>query len=182
VTVDAVDITAFPAANVDSVIHGLITIDAAHHEVHEGEMFYAEHTASVNNGANMDMLLTIGAKEAHLVFNVSAGGQSSIYLYESPTVANGTTVPVYNMKRASLTAALTTVKHTPSVSGVGATPLVNGRVVSGGTSPTTRVGGGIRSGTEWILKPSTSYLLRVTNDSGSTVLINTALEFYEETV
>lgn len=156
-------------------------IDTVHHEVHEGEMYHASYTASVANGASLDLLFTLASKEAHTVFEVFAGGQVTIYLYENPTTtAAGTAVPAYNMKRSSNNTPGAAVTHTPTVTATGSTALVNGRILPGGTSPQTRVGGGIRQGVEWILAPTAKYLLRVTNTSGSTISVNVALEWYEE--
>ena len=100
--------------------------------------------------------------------------------YEAPTVAAGTAVTIYNMKRNSANVPLSTLKHTPTVTDVGAVALINGRILPGGNSPTTRVGGGIRSGAEWILAPNTQYLMRVVNTSGAAIAANVVLEWYEE--
>jgi len=167
----------------DEMTGAALVIDTIHHEVHEGEMFHASHTnGSVSNGAKVDMLLVTGAAvETHVSWEVFAGGQVTVYLYEGATTsANGTAITVYNMKRNSLNAPDGVVTHTPTVTATGTTALVNGRILPGGTSPTTRVGGGIRSGAEWILKPGTKYLMRITNTSGGTIAINVALEWYEE--
>ncbi len=165
----------------DETTGAALVITTEHHEVHEGEMFHAGRTvASLANGGNMDLLLTTGTKECHTVFEVFAGGQVTVSLYEGPTVADGTAVPVYNMKRSSANTALATVKHTPTVTDVGEVALVNGRILPGGTSPTTRVGGGIRQGIEWVLAPETDYLLRVNNSSGGAIAVNAGLEWYEE--
>lgn len=169
----------------DETTGAALVIDTVHHEVHEGEMFHASHTnGSVSNGANVDVLLATGAAvETHASWEVFAGGQVTIYLYEAPTVsANGTALTVYNMKRDSLNAPDGLLYHTPTVSATGSVALVNGRILPGGTSPTTRVGGGIRSGAEWILAPDTLYLLRVANTSGGTIAVNVVLEWYEEAV
>lgn len=167
--------------NADPATGAPLIIDTVHHEVHEGEMFHASYTdGDVADDASVDMLLTVGAKECHATWEVFAGGQVSVYLYEAPTVADGTPITIYNMKRASANTPLSTVKHTPTVTATGTTALVNGRILPGGTSPTTRVGGGIRSGTEWILAPDTAYLMRVTNDSGAGIPINVVVEWYEE--
>lgn len=167
----------------DSTTGATITMDVVHHEVHEGEMFHVSHTVtSAANGANVDVQLTTGAKEAHTAWEVFAGGQVTVYLYEAPTTSGGTALTPYNMKRASTETPTAAVVHTPTVTSVGSVALVNGRVLPGGTSSQTRVGGGIRSGAEWILKPSTKYLMRINNSSGSTIAVNVALEWYEETV
>ena len=157
-----------------------VIIDSVHDEVHEGEMMHAEYyAASVNNNASVDVLITTGESEAHAVMNLSAGGSCVAYLYESPDATGGTAITCYNMKRDNSRVPSATVEHTPSVSGTGSTALIAGRLIPGGTSQTTRVGGGTRTGTEWILAPSTKYLFRVTNISGSTVGVSVAVEFYE---
>lgn len=169
---------------IDHTTGALIVMESVHHEVHEGEMFHASYTASsLANGNNLDMLLVVGASEVHATWEVFAGGQVTVTLYEAPTIqaaGDGTAVTAYNMKRASTNAPTATVFHTPTVTATGTTTLVNGRILPGGTSPTTRVGGGIRSGAEWILKPSTKYLMRANNSSGGAIAINVALEWYEE--
>lgn len=168
----------------DETTGAALVMDVVHHEVHEDEMFHVAHTnGSVANGASLDMLLTVGAKEAHTAWEVFAGGQVTVYLYEQPTIQEGgagTALNVYNMKRSSLNSPTSIVTHTPTVSAVGTIPLVNGRILPGGASPTTRVGGGIRSGAEWILAPTKKYLMRVTNTSGAAIPINIVLEWYEE--
>lgn len=139
---------------VDDTTGALLTIETIHHEVHEGEMFHAGYTvASLANENNVDVLLVCGAKEVHATWEVFAGGQVTVTLYEAPTITEGnegTALTEYNMKRASSITALSAVYHTPTVGATGTTTLVNGRILPGGNSPQTRVGGGIRSGAEWI--------------------------------
>lgn len=165
----------------DIITGAQLTIDVSHHEVHEGEMFHAEYTnASVSDAASVDVLLRTGAKDAHTVFDVYAGGQARVYLYESVTVTTtGTAVTPYNMNRTYSLTPTVGISQTPTVL-VGSTVLVNGRVLPGGASQQTRVGGGVRQGVEWILKPDTNYLIRATNTSGSAVPINVVTEWYEE--
>ena len=158
----------------------VITIESTHHEVHEGEMFHAGYSASVLNGANLDFQLTTGAKDTHSTWEVFAGGLVTVSLFEAPTTSGGTAVAAYNMHRGSPNTPQSAVVHTPTVTDTGSVALVNGRILPGGTSPTTRVGGGIRAGAEWILKSNTKYLLRVNNGSGGTIAINAVLEWYEE--
>ena len=167
----------------DATTGAALIMDTVHHEVHEGEMFHAAYTnSSVANGANLDLQLTTGAKEAHTTWEVFAGGQVTVSLYEAPTTSGGTAVTAYNLKRSSTNTPTGAVAHTPTVTATGTVTLVNGRILPGGNSPQTRVGGGIRSGAEWILKPATKYLMRVNNSSGSTIAVNCVLEWYEEDV
>lgn len=162
--------------------HGnvLVAMDSLHHWVHRGFMFQAEYVnASLNNGANLDILLETGAEDTHLQYLVNAGGACRVYLYEGPTALRGTEVTPYNMRRA-MANRLPTMKisHTPTVSATG-TELVPGRYLPGGTSPTTRVGAEVRAGTEWVMKANTTYLIRVNNVSGGSIVADLALSFYE---
>lgn len=164
----------------DDDVNTLVVTDHIHHQVHAGEMFHSEHSfGTVANTNNADLRLLTGAKEAHVVFFVGHGGQCQLYLYEAPNHSGGTPVPVRNMNRNSAHVSGATVFQTPAVVGVGSTPLVNGRLLSGGTAPTSRVGGGVRSGTEWELKPNTEYLMRVNNNSGAGIVISIGVEYYE---
>jgi len=168
------------ALTIDEVTGSLATIDIVHHEVHEGELFHTEYSASVNNGANLDVQVTTTAtSEAHMTAVVSAGGQSLVYLYEAPNTSAGTALTVYNMRRIDIThTSPYTAVHTPTVTGVGTTPLINGRLIAGGTSVPSRVGGETRGATEWILAPNTKYLLRVNNNSGGAIVIHVTIEAY----
>lgn len=165
---------------VDDVTGALTVVDSVHHHVHEGEMYHAEYLwTSVLNNASANILLVTGAKYPHLVFAINAGGACYVYLYEQcTTIADGTALPAYNMKRHSGGISASMVYHTPTMNALG--PALVTRYLSGGNSPTTRVGGGVRTGTEWLIKPNSKYLIRSTNVSGSAVVMSIAVEYYEE--
>lgn len=167
----------------DEITGGAIVMDVVHHEVHEGEMWHAERTSvAVADGASVDLLMHVGgAIENHTVFEVLASGQVTVSLWESPTIgALGTEMTPYNMRRSITETSRSQIYHTPTITATGSVALVDGRLLPGGTSPTTRVGGGVRQGVEWILAPGTYYLLRVRNNSGAATTINTIVEWYEE--
>ena len=166
---------------IDEASDALVTIENAMQEIHGGEMFSAEYTASVMNNNSLNLQIKTGAtKNAYLTINVAAGGQCVVYFYENPTTTSGSAVTIHNMNRTSQNITACTVLHSPSVSSIGTTALINGRLVPGGTSAQTRVGGMARLGTEWVLKVDTKYLLRAINVSGGTIMINAVFEFYEE--
>lgn len=168
--------------NKEIITGDLITIDEVHANVHEGVMFHAEaYVASLANNGTFDFYILTGAKGAHAAFEVNSGGAAQVFLYEEANVSGGSAVTSYNMNRQSANASSPiTVTHTPSIVGVGSTPLINGRFLAGGASQQTRSGGGIRSGTEWILKANTKYLLRCTNISGANIVVNMGIEAYSE--
>lgn len=164
----------------DPITGGLVMIEEPHHEVHQGEMFHAEYLwTSVANNANADFLLVTGARYPHTVFTVNAGGSCYVFFYEQVTTSNnGTLVLSYNMKRYGANTNTAVAYHTPTVVGFGFQFV--SRYLPGGVGPQTRVGGGVRTGTEWILKPSLKYLVRATNVSGASIAISIAFEYYEE--
>lgn len=162
--------------------HGnlLVLLPHNHYNVHKGWFYQAEYlVASLANNGNLDLLINTGSKSVHFSHMIMAGGQCNVYLYEEPTASLGTIVPVYDMRRDSLLTAETTVRHTPTVTATGTTALIPGRLMPGGTSTPSRIGGEARADTEWMLKPNTAYLLRVTNTSGGTIAASAAVSFYE---
>lgn len=155
----------------------LVTLEGPHHNVHAGLVFNAEHSvATLANGASLDLLLTIPAgvtNGLHFASSVNAGGQAQLYMYENPDASGGTTVAVYNMKRGDTTTpAPYSLTHTPviGVGGVGSIALINGRLLAGGASQQTRIGGEARQGTEWLL--AGKYLFRITNTSGGNISVS----------
>lgn len=164
---------------IDEKTGALATLDVIHHEVHEAEMYIGEYSASVLNGASLNIRLLTSTGGSHTTFEINVGGQSLLYIYEAATISGGTTLAVYNMNRQDTPGPQPfQMWHTPIVMATGTTALVNGRLLAGGTSPTTRVGTGSRPGLEWILKVSTEYLIRVTNNSGATIVVNVVVNGY----
>ena len=172
------------ALPIDEVSGALITIDYAHHEVHEGSMFVAAYKspdgADVANDAELRYLFQVGAKACHLDWLVVGGGDLEIFAYESTTFSNaGTSVPAGNMNRTSANVATMTVTHTPTITDNG-NQLLNAFIPGGDGN--RAVGGLLRGDAEWILAPNTVYYLRCINRSGSAVPIGAIFEWYEKSV
>lgn len=167
------------AAIYDTLTGALSVIDTVHHNVHDGKFWEAEHnSSSVANNASLDVRFKT-TKDFHFTASVSAGGQSQIFLYEGANISGGTALKVWNNYRGRGDAGNPiSAWHTPVVTSTGVNTLVNGRIVVGGTSPTTRVGGALRQNSEIIVSPNTEYLLRVTNISGAAVAVSIAIGGY----
>lgn len=135
----------------DAVSGQPIFIDVAHWEIHAGRMYHAEYTASVNNGAQMNLLFVTGTTADHVIFEVAVGGQSLVQMWEAPTIT-----------------------------ATGSVMLIN-RTIPAGNTAQTRVGGQASKGVEWIFKPETAYLLRITNNSGGAVPVSGVFEWHENT-
>jgi hypothetical protein len=115
-------------------------------------------------------------------FNMSVGGGDvDIVLHEGTTTsADGTVTPTFTTNRNSAKVAGTVVSIDPTVTGVGT-------VIATQWVPPTAAGVGqthdgvseVNNGEEWIAKPSTKYLLRLTNNSGSTIDLRYEVLWYE---
>ncbi len=140
-----------------------VVVDFAHHQLHEGELHqYTYGPAALANGATIDLRIVVGNLEPttrtpHFAVELDATAETWLYLYETPTTsANGTQQTVYNRNRNSANAPGTTLWLSPTVSAVG-TPLSSWIVGAG-----NKTGGNGRDSIEWVLKPNTVYLVRMT--------------------
>ncbi len=161
-----------------------VFIDYAHHQVHEGETYsVVQLIGTVANDANKDYRITTGSvtpttRTPHWVHEVIADSSSEVYFYEASTggtVTGGTAMTVQNRNRNSTNVAVTAVYENPSVTATGALLWVG--MLTGSKNA---VGSSDRSLDEWDLKPSATYLLRVTsrNAQGSKVVVR--MNWYED--
>jgi len=168
----------------DSILNALLTIDAAHREIHEGETFEAWYRvpdgSTIADNGTLDMLFTTTTKELHLVEAVSFGGDAELDIYNDGTYSGGTAFTPVNLHHGSDETSTVTVA-TPAtaitVSAVGT--LKDADLFFGGTGGTAR-GGAIRADTEVIWKINTPYLARLTNRSGQAKRFMLKLQWYEE--
>ncbi len=166
----------------DQITGAVVTIPVVHHEIHEGETFSASYKsadgAPIADDAPIEILLQTGLKYAHLVFSVAAGGDAEIAFYEGTTVSDvGTALTENNMKRYSVNAATVTATYMPTITADG-TLLLN-IFLPGGTGPQA-LGAVARENTEWILTPSTLYLVRGINRAGTAQPMSNVVQWYEE--
>ena len=86
----------------------------------------------------------------------------------------------YDTNRVSANTSQATFTHTPTTTGDGT--LLRHVLMPGGGAilpPGGSDGSPVRGGTEWILAPSTVYLLRATNTSGGAIDIGLEVGYYE---
>jgi hypothetical protein len=168
----------------DPYTHSMTVIQEPHRLAHDGMIFHATHKKdALANGASHDHLLRVPAGVYphfnRLMFSVSAG-DCDAYLYEGATVsADGTPETVYNTNRNSTNAAETLLFTDPTVTDPGTE-------IHHVWMPPTGAGVGSSTGLskvsfdeEWLLKPSTDYLIRLTNNSGGAIDIWHEMLFYE---
>ena len=167
----------------------IIAIPPEHHEIHCGDSYTSHHVADLANGATIEYLITTPnwgnpvsgydpfgnqkIKVAHFIGEIQGEAETSIWLYEGPTVTNvGTGLSVVNRNRNSANVDFLTIAHSAAVSATG-TELEHSQFGAG-----KLVGGSINRTDEWILKNNTTYLVRVTNNTTSANYHTIRFQYY----
>lgn len=145
-----------------------ITLDLAHHQLHEGEshqVTIAPAALALNNSIDLRLVvgnLTPTTRTPHVTIEADATTEAWLYLYETPTTTgDGTPQTAYNRNRNSATVPNMAVYLAPTVKAVGT--LSSGWIIGSGT----RGGGAQRDSLEWDLKANTVYLVRLTAKAAS---------------
>jgi hypothetical protein len=163
-------------ASVDPASFSLVTTDFIHYFTELGRSFLGQDYATgIANNATRDILIITGTKSMHVRFSLSTLG-GNYTLFEAPTTtANGTSITIVNRNRVfSATTSLATMFFSPTVTATG-TQLVLLWLGSSGN----KAGGDVFStNEEFILKPSTKYLIRFTSTASSNIS-STVVLFHE---
>lgn len=162
----------------DANTRSLLTVDYAHHEMHEGSFFRAFYQVDAATGDSVMVVVTTPDTviHAHMRAVFSFEGQGNIKILENPTEVNdGTSITPLNANRNSSSTSIMTVVHTPTdYDYTGATVLEN-RVLGSKTSE----GGDANFEHEWILKANETYVFMIVNESAQDSECNIILNWYE---
>lgn len=168
----------------DKFTHAVTIIQEQHRHSHDGFMYHASgKVAALGNGADQDFLLAVPALTfPHLQrFSISVeAGDVDILLYEGTTTSDdGTPDGELNVNRNSANTPGSVLSLTPTVTGVG-TLLHTSWIPPTGAGVGSSAGVlDVTLGEEWVLKPSTKYLFRVTNNSGGSIDLRYEFVWYE---
>jgi hypothetical protein len=170
---------------VEQVTLARAIIDSNHGQVHAKAAFEFAYSKQLTAGGVMAVAIQVPA-EAYIHFqsaNLIYAGAIKFELLEGSTFANGSVAVPHNKHRVDPPASVLTI--TKDVNTIaGGTDLMTGPVFLGaaGTPSRTSIGGATGESSEWVLKPSTTYIFRVTSLEG-TATINVTQNFfwYEET-
>lgn len=168
----------------DADTGALTFMSIAHYRIHAGDMFQASYkspnASPIADDANLDLLFIANdTKSAHLIWQLAAGGDAELLFYEDTVTSNdGTELNEVNLKRISTKVAGETTFHTPTISDVGA--LLDNSLLPGGTGGNAGGTGDGFGSREWILKPNTKHLIRLTNRAGNPQSMSTILRWYED--
>lgn len=163
-------------SEIDVITFGLVTIDVAHHELHEGNHFFVKNWVDIPSASSVDLLYVSGDAEPHMRTSFEGTGAFQIDIYEGAiTSNNGTALTVQNRKRSSLHTCSCTIYSGPTVTNTG-TNFIRYKIGAGKT------GGSSTAENEVILKANTKYLIRLTsNVTGSVNTIDYLADWYEHT-
>lgn len=165
-----------------------VTLPLQAQEINNGNSYASGHRFNAVADTNaVDIHMLTGTTAVNVVASVTVdGGPVDVEAFEAATISgNGTTKGILNRNRNSSNTAAAQVFHTPTISDDG-TQLVDTLIpsTSGGAGANAfSLGGSANTDHEndkFILKPSTSYLIRVTNNSGGPIDVVITLNWYEE--
>lgn len=139
------------------------------------------YDAALANNGTIDIVITTGADyAAHIIWEARVAGDVLLQVFRDPTgVADGSALGVVNRSQeAPIRASTVSALLNPTIVGDGTELGPGGIYLPGGTGG---VAGG-ETGTgrdEFIIPVSTSFLYRLTNQSGQARKTNLSFDFYE---
>jgi hypothetical protein len=158
-------------------------IDVNHLRLHEGRAYYVYKThkdsARLAVGASIDIAIAFPEGYAvHAVFDYQCGGEAEMYVYEAPTTSGGTAMSIHRRNRSLLTTSSGAAVLNPTVTSVG-TEFYSELITSAEGQGNRSGAGGRGYSFEFVFKPLTTYLFRLTNVNGSSQMAELRIEWYE---
>lgn len=158
----------------------LVTVDVNHQRNHDGRAWVAWKiyplSAPLVAGTSCDIMLASAAGvRIHLSIDAVLAGDGELYLYENATSTGGTLFTPVNRNRNYTTSSNVAMVINPTVTGTGT--LIDAQFLAGGIGK--KAGGGGEQSLEYVLKPLTNYLVRLSNTNGTDHAGHLALEWYE---
>jgi hypothetical protein len=153
-------------------------LDVNHLRLHEGRGYYVykqyPYAAGLGAGASIDIALAFPASVTpHIMFSYGSSGETEFYVYEAPTTSGGTALTINRRNRSLITTSSAAAVIAPTVTSVGAE-------IFGEFVPSNKQGGGGQlSSFEFVLKPLTTYLFRLTNVNAQPHAANLLADWYE---
>ena len=155
-------------------------VEINHYRLHEGRAYYAYklHPNSAQLGTNTSIDIAIAWPAdvyPHASLTYQCGGEAEFYIYENAATSGGTTLTLHRRNRFLTAASSGAAVLNPTVSNVGTE--IYGEFISSGQGGTGAGGGGFSL--EFIFKPLTTYLLRLTNVNGQAQMAEVRVDWYE---
>jgi hypothetical protein len=160
----------------------LIVVDVNHQRNHDGRAFFAYKLApdSAPLGATASIDIVLASPSGvfpHITVDAMCLGDAELYIYEGTTTTGGTAFTPINRNRnyADSNPSDVAMVINPTVTSVGTE--IDAQIIPGGVGK--KSGGGTAGSLEYVLKPLTNYLFRLTNVNGTAHAAYLQLEWYE---
>lgn len=160
-----VDDSTVKNLRIDSSTEGLLIVDYAHHEIHDGTRFTTCVSTSSLSGGDIGFRFTTpnSSKWMHLIIAVASQDDGVYTFREGGTPTGGGTATVYNRNRNSATTSSSTNFFSGEVA-TGGSPVI---ICQKQWGKKEKGGGEDRGLHEWVLKSNTNYSL-ILSGSGNT--------------
>lgn len=159
-----------------------IMVDVNHQRNHDGRAFFAYKIApdSAPLAANASIDIVLASPSGvfpHITIDGLCLGDAELYVYEGSTTTGGTSFTPINRNRnyAESNSSQVAMVINPTVTSVG--NELDAQIIPGGSGK--KSSGGTAGSLEYVLKPLTNYLFRLTNVNGTSHAAYLTLEWYE---
>jgi hypothetical protein len=126
--------------------------------------------------ASIDIVLaSASGVMPHMTIDALCLGDAEFYIYEGTSATGGTSFTPINRNRNYTTSSQVAMIVNPTVSLLGT--QLDAQILPGGSGK--KSGGGTAGSLEYVLKPLTNYLFRLTNVNGTAHAAHLSLEWYE---
>jgi hypothetical protein len=170
---------------IDSFTEAVKQIDTDHAYIHEGKFFEAFFNETLATAATVIITFTTPADKYIHYRNEkinTSGDKITVELFESAVISTGGTAftPI-NHNRVTAATSTVSILRAPTLATAGDGNLIAQSYIGGGTGT-----GGNRSGSEttnvneYILKRSTTYVIKITNGSAAANIVQINPVWYEE--
>ena len=160
----------------------MITVDVNHQRNHDGRAFFAykiaPDSAPLAANASIDIVLASpSGVYPHVTVDAMCLGDAELYIYEGTVTTGGTSFTPINRNRNYAVSNPSDVAMVinPTVTSVGIE--LDAQIVPGGSGRKST--GGAAGSLEYVIKPLTNYLFRLTNVNGTSHAASLQLEWYE---
>lgn len=158
----------------------LVMVDVNHQRNHDGRAWFAyrinPYSSPLADGASIDIVMASASGVfPHLTVDALCLGNAEFYFYENTVATGGTMFTPVNRNRNYTTSSQVAMITNPTITSLGT--QLDAQIIAGGSGKKASGGG---AGTlEYVLKPLTNYLFRLTNVNGTAHAAFLALEWYE---
>jgi hypothetical protein len=160
----------------------VIMVDVNHQRNHDGRAYFAykiaPDSAPLATGASINIVLASPSGVfPHVTVNGMCLGDAELYIYEGTSTTGGTAFTPINRNRNYAVSNVSQVAMVinPTVTSVGTE--IDVQIIPGGVGK--KSSGGAAGSLEYVLKPLTNYLFRLTNVNSASHAASLQLEWYE---